>query len=150
MADDNMLPLSIIKANAELHLRIAQLLHENEERWQELSSRARHESIEECKAEIANLSQVQNWQTFSTLPFEAFWRQWQQRFADTQAVIQLATQAQAAVTQGLQQAAQAWQKSAFDEVHTSSAELPFTNYFKSWIPGLATTAPEVKRAARAK
>lgn len=150
MADDNMLALGIIKANVELHLRIAQLLHENSERWQELSSRARLESIEECKAEIANLSQAQNWQTFSALPFEAFWRQWQQRLADTQAVIQLATQAQAAVVQGLQQAAQAWQNSAFDDVHTSAAELPFANYLKSWIPGLAPAAPEVKGAARAR
>ncbi|CAM3583990.1 Phasin domain-containing protein [Bordetella sputigena] len=147
MAIDNTLPLGLLKASLELHLRIAQLLHENGQRWLELSSRVSQEGIDEYKAEIGNLTQTENWQTLATLPSEAFWRQLQQRFADTQNCTQQAIEAQGAFTNGLQQAIQSWQKAAIGSTDTTNIKLPFLEYFKNWGTNWAAATTPKKGAS---
>ncbi len=132
MATNNAFPFGLLRANIELHLRVAQLLHENSQRWLGLASRVSQEGAGEYKAEIENLGQTSTWQTLLALPAEAFWRQVQQRFADAQNATQIAIENQAAFTQGLQQAIQSWQKSSIGGIEPGGAKLPFLDYFGNW------------------
>ncbi len=110
MSINTDLPLNLHKANLELQLRLGRLLQENQRKWLELGSRSLGESIAESSAELEQVLKTQDWQALATLPGEAFWRQLQQRFGDSQAVTQIAVGAQTAFAAGLQDALQAWQK----------------------------------------
>jgi len=139
-------PFGLLRAGIELHLRVTKLLHENGQRWVELGSRVSKEGIEEYQSELENLLHTDNWQRLATLPSEAFWRQFQQRFADNQTAVQTAIEAQAAFTHGLQQALQTWQQETAGNAGSASAALPFTDFFKSW--GAAWTADKPQPARK--
>lgn len=147
MFTDNAVPLALLKANLELQLRVAQLLHENSQRWLELSSRFSREGINEYKTDIGNLAQAENWQTFVVLPADTFWRQLQKRFVDSQDARKVAVDAQSAFTQGLQQAIQAWQKATTGCLDPATAKLPVPDFFKSWGANWATVAADTKTGA---
>jgi len=149
MNTENTFPLGTIKANLELQLHIAQLMQEAGQRWIDMSSRIAQEGIEECKCELMDLNGTKNWQTLAVLPAEAFWRQLQKRFVDTQTATQFAIEARAEFTKGLQKALQDWQKATGSNVSTSAEKLPFLDFVKSWGGNWAVVTPDKKGGSRA-
>ncbi|THF61704.1 hypothetical protein [Pseudothauera rhizosphaerae] len=156
----NTLPLDLFKANLELQLRVSRLLLENGQRWLEAASRSGADSLAESGEEIENLLKTEDWQALATLTPQAFWTQiqqriegtqaaFQQRIENTRAVSEVAAGNQAAFTEGLQQAAQDWQKTvteAFEGV--GPVPQPFQNLIEQW--GAAWTAPRKSKATGAK
>ena len=106
MSNANTLPLDLYKANLELQVRIGKLFQEGGKQWLDYGYRLASDGIAESDAEIAQLLQSEDWQKLATLPAEAFWRQLQQRFGDSQAAAQIAITAQTGFAHGLQEAVQ--------------------------------------------
>ncbi|OZI34469.1 hypothetical protein CAL29_13225 [Bordetella genomosp. 10] len=144
---ENAFPFNLLKANLELHLRLAQLLQEDGQRWLEQSSQIGREGLDEYKTAIDNLAQAQNWQAFLTVPAEAYWRQVHHRFSHAQNAAQLAIETQATLTRGLQQAVQSWQKSAIGNLDAAAVKLPFLDVFKSGGANRAPAAAGNKQGA---
>lgn len=125
------LPFALWKANVDLQARIARVLHESGQAWTELGTRAAGEGAAEFDAQLRRLAQG-DWQAFATLPVEAFWRQFEQRVGDGQAVNQAALKAQEAFVQGLLAALQDWQQ----------------QFAQAWPEGEAAFGPDVAEAWR--
>lgn len=142
-ATEGILPLHLLKANLELQLRVNRLLQETGHQWLDIASRASSEAIAESGAEIDDVLKAENWQALAALPAEVFWRQFQQRVGDAQAATQVAVGAQTAFAGGLQQAIQAWQKTAFEAVGGGAANgvVPFNDLFKPWGAAWAAAVP---------
>ncbi|MFT3761332.1 MAG: phasin family protein [Pseudoxanthomonas sp.] len=133
MSNANELPLNLYKANLELQARLGKLLQESSRQWIDYGYRLVNDGIAESNAEIDELLQTEDWQKLATLPAESFWRQLQQRFGDSQAVMQIAAAAQTDFARGLQEAVQAWQKEtaeAFGESPLASFDWPES--FQPW------------------
>lgn len=109
MAKTHDLPFALWKANLDLQARIARVLQDSGQAWTELGTRAAGEGAAEFDAQLRRLAQG-DWQAFATLPVEAFWRQFEQRVGDGQAVNQAALKAQEDFVQGLLAALQDWQR----------------------------------------
>ena len=71
------LPLNLLKANAELQLRLTRLLQESSHQWLDSVKEASSQGIAETSAEIEGVLRSANWQALASLPPEAFWRQFQ-------------------------------------------------------------------------
>ena len=146
------IPLNLFKANLELQLRLQRLVQENGQQWLENATRAGKDGIAESGAEIESLLKAQNWQELATLPAEAFWRQLQQRFGDSQAAAQIAITAQTGFAHGLQEAVQAWQQQTagvLGEVAPaalSGGDSPWANLFKPWQQLLQAAATDTPAA----
>ena len=69
------LPLNLLKANAELQLRLTRLLQESSHQWLDSVKEASSQGIAETSAEIEGVLRSANWQALASLPPEAFWRQ---------------------------------------------------------------------------
>lgn len=133
------LSLDLYKANVELQLRIIRLLQETGHQWLEAVQRASTDNIAETGAEIESLLRTANWQSLGTLPGESFWRLFQQRTGDVQLVNQIAVKNQAALTGGLQQALESWQKSVGSVVGTANVARPLQDIFGQWGANWAQT-----------
>lgn len=139
------LPLELYKANIELQLRITRLLQEGGHNWLESAQKSSAEGIAETTAEIESLLSSASWQSLATLPSETFWRMFQHRVNDTQAINQLAIKNQATFTTGLQQALESWQKSVASVVGGSQTSQPILDLFKQWgAPWTQAGAGETK------
>lgn len=145
---DITLPMNLFKANLELYLRIGRLLQEYNRRWLEIASRASSDGIAESGAQIENLLKSNNWQALATLPSEAIWRQFQQRFGDVQATAQIAVSAQTAFTTDLQQAIHSWQKATIEAAGSDTdVTQPFNDLFKQWSSMWPTAMTSKSKAA---
>lgn len=134
--------LGFFKANLALQWRLTRLLQENGQRWLENTVKAGKNGITESTTEIESLLKAENWQALATLPSQTFWRQFQQRIADTQVLNQLAIENQTAFTQGLQQAIQDWQKLNIESAGTLGTAQPLLDVFKQfgaqWAEAVST------------
>lgn len=120
MSNTTDLPLNLYKANLELQTKVTRLAQQNLQQWLEWGNRLLGDGIADSDATVAGLLKAKNWQDVATLPADAFWRQLQQRFGDSQAAAQIAISTQTAFAQGLQEAVQAWQKEAAEALGTTS------------------------------
>ncbi|ENO89352.1 hypothetical protein [Thauera linaloolentis] len=142
----NLPSLDLYKANIELQLRITRLLQDAGREWLEAVQRSNEEGVSEATTEIEGLLNSANWQALTTLPGEAFWRLFQQRSGDVQALNQAAIERQAAFTAGLQQALENWQKAVTEAVgEVGALPQPFQDLLKQW--GVAWTLPVRKDKA---
>lgn len=133
--------LNLYKANAELQLRITQLLQQSASQWLETLRRANAENIGELTTEIEGLQQTATWQSLATLPAESFWRLFRQRTGDAQFANQIAIRNQAEFTTGLQQAIGHWQKAVATAIGDASAAQPLQDILRQWPGGWITAAP---------
>lgn len=146
MSDINELPLNLYKANLELQVKIGKLIQEGGQQWLDFVYRLYGDGIAESNAEVEELLRTQDWQKLATLPAEAFWRQLQQRFGDSQAMAQIAVSAQTAFASGLQEAVRTWQKETAQALGGSALTAPlnesaWAELFKPWQQLLAAVAP---------
>jgi len=142
------LPLDLYKANVELQLRITRLLQEGAHRWLESIQKSSAEGVAETTAEIDGLLGSANWQSIATLPAETFWRAFQHRVNDGQAINQLAIKNQAAFTAGLQQALESWQKAMIGVLGGSQSTQPLLQAFGQWGSAWAQPAGAVNGKTR--
>ena len=137
---DKTISLDLYKANAALQLRLTRLLQESGHHWLQSMQQTSAEGLAETSAKIEGLLQSASWQTLATLPTESFWRLL--RASDAKTAQQIALQNQAAFTQGVQQALQAWQEEITRimsaESDSSRAGLPES--WAAWLPRLAPHA----------
>jgi hypothetical protein len=92
-----ILPVDLYKANVELQLRITRLLQEGALRWLESVQKSSAEGVAEITAGIEGLQGSANWQSMAMLPAKTFWRAFQHRVNDGQAINQLAIKNQAVI-----------------------------------------------------
>ncbi|MBO9332979.1 hypothetical protein C1I89_31415 [Achromobacter pulmonis] len=140
------LSLGFFKANAELQLRLAKLTQECGQRWLESVVKAGKDGMAESTAQIESLLKAENWQALATLPSQTFWRVFQQRVTDTQALNQLAIENQAALTRGLQQAIQEWQQVTIESASKLGSAQPLLDVFNQWGAKWAEAASTVTGA----
>jgi len=124
-----ILPVDLYKANVELQLRITRLLQEGALRWLESVQKSSAEGVAEITAGIEGLQGSANWQSMAMLPAETFWRAFQHRVNDGQAINQLAIKNQAAFTTGMQQALESWQKAVIGVLGGSQSTQPLLQAF---------------------
>lgn len=150
MSNKTDLPLNLYKANLELQARVTRLAQQNGQQWLEFGHRLLGDGIADSDATVAELLKADNWQNLATLPADAFWRQLQQRFGDTQAVAQIAISAQTAFAQGLQQAVQAWQKEAGEAIGANSLTITPGSAWSELFKPLEQALQPAKPAAASK
>ena len=63
-------PLNLFKANAELQLRIAQLMRESGHRWLAAAQQSSAAGISETTAELQSVLRAEDWQSLASLPAE--------------------------------------------------------------------------------
>lgn len=145
MSFDHDLPLMLYKANLEFYLKTGKLLQESGQQWLEIGTRAFGDGIAESNAEVDQLIRSGDWQTLAALPHDAYWRQFQQRFGDSQAITQIAISNQAQFFAGLQEALHTWQEESAAALGTAGHALPlnasFEDLFQQWDKALANTTP---------
>ncbi len=124
MSFDHDLPLTLYKANLEFYLKTGKLLQESGQRWLEIGTRAFGDGIAESRAEVDQLIRSGDWQALAALPQDAYWRQLQQRFGDSQAVAQIAISNQTQFFAGLQEALQTWQEESAAALGVATHALP--------------------------
>ncbi|WP_211369399.1 phasin family protein [Pseudoxanthomonas kalamensis] len=156
------LPLSLYKANLELQVKIGRLIQESGQQWLDYGNRLIGDSIAESNAEMDELLQAQDWQQLASLPAESLWRQLQQRVGDSQAVAQIAVNAQNAFASGLQQILQDWQYETTHLLGQEASLMPsvpegWDDLVKPWeellqATGMTAVAPKpaAKKKAAAK
>ncbi len=130
-------PLSLFKANAELQLRIAQLMRESGHRWLEAAQHSSATGISETTSELQSLLKAEDWQSLASLPVEAFMRRIEDRMSDARSASDIAIRNQQAFASGLQQALEAWQKAVADAMRADGSSnlpaLPLQDIFKQWL-----------------
>ena len=141
------LPLNLLKANAELQLRLTRLLQESSHQWLDSVKEASSQGIAETSAEIEGVLRSANWQALVSLPTEAFWRQFQGRVAHVQTFQQVAIKNQAAFTSGLQQAIESWHKAVSSALGSDNSASPFADVFKQWNALWSQTTEATQRKA---
>ena len=152
MSDISKLPLNLYKANLGLQVKLGRLFQESGRQWIDYGYRLVNDGIVESNAEAEALLTAEDWQKLATLPAESFWRQLQQRFGDSQAVVQIAVTAQTGFARGLQEAVQAWQQQTagvLGEVAPaalSGGDSPWANLFKPWQQLLQAAATDTPAA----
>lgn len=152
MSDISKLPLNLYKANLGLQVKLGRLFQESGRQWIDYGYRLVNDGIVESNAEAEALLTAEDWQKLATLPAEAFWRQLQQRFGDSQAAAQIAITAQTGFAHGLQEAVQAWQQQTagvLGEVAPaalSGGDSPWANLFKPWQQLLQAAATDTPAA----
>jgi hypothetical protein len=124
--------LGFFKKNLELQLRLTKLLQENAQRCLENVVKASQDGVTESASAMDALFKAEGWQAFATLPSQAFWRVFQQRVTDSQAISKLAIENQKALTHGLQQALQEWQQCAVDSRGNLAASQPWLDAIGQW------------------
>ncbi len=154
MSFDHDLPLALYKANLEFYLKTGKLLQESGQGWLDIGTRAFGDGIAEASAEVDQLIKSGDWQALAALPHDAYWRQLQQRFGDSQAIAQIAISHQTQFFAGLQEALQAWQEESAEILGTSGHAFPldtsaFEELLQSW-PTLAAAAPKATPGAAKK
>ncbi|MBV8246859.1 MAG: phasin family protein [Comamonas sp.] len=146
-------PLNLFKANAELQLRIAQLMRENGHRWLAAVQQVSAEGVSETGAALEGLLRAEDWQSLASLPAEAFWRRFENRMSDAKSLSDIAVKNQEAFANGLQQALEAWQKAVADALRADAApnlpSLPLQDVFKQWLAAW-TPAPQEPAPAGAR
>lgn len=144
-------PLSLFKANAELQMRIAQLMRESAHRWLEAAQQSSAAGISETTSELQSLLKAEDWQSLASLPAEAFMRRLEDRMSDAKSASDIAIRNQQAFASGLQQALEAWQKAVADALRADGTPnlpaLPLQDIFKQW---LSAWTPPAQDAAQAK
>lgn len=144
-------PLNLFKANAELQLRIAQLMRESGHRWLAAAQQTSAAGISETTAELQSLVRAEDWQSLASLPAEAFMRRLEDRMSDAKSASDIAIKNQQAFASGLQQALEAWQKSVAEALRADGASnlpaLPLQDIFKQW---LSAWTPATQDPAQAK
>lgn len=134
------LPIHLCKANAELQLQITRLLQESNQQWLDALKQLGSGSMQETAFRIDNLHQAADWQSLGLLPSEAFWRLFQGRLADTQAINQVAMKNQVAFSEGLRQALSAWQNAVSESVGDTAGSASMAQLSQQWMqPGLETS-----------
>ncbi len=148
-------PLNLFKANAELQLRIAQLMRESGHRWLAAAQQTSAAGISETTAELQSLLRAEDWQSLASLPAEAFMRRLEDRMSDAKSASDIAIKNQQAFASGLQQALEAWQKSVAEALRADGAPnlpaLPLQDIFKQWLSAwtLATQDPAQAKSGKA-
>lgn len=137
-------PLQLIKANAELQMRLSRLLQESGQQWLEQANRGSSEVAAETGAALESLLKTSNWQELATLPAQAYWRQIQQQTSNSQALYQAAIAIQTNFTKGLQQAVQEWQSSVTSTIGTGDATAPLRDLFTQWGSAWKTATKPVE------
>lgn len=113
MGKTSDLPFALWKANLDLQARIARVVQDSGRAWTELGTRAAGEGAAEFDAQLRRLAQG-DWQALAALPVDAFWRQFEQRVGDSQALNQTVLRAQEDFVRGLLAALQDWQRQLAD------------------------------------
>lgn len=144
-------PLNLFKANAELQLRIAQLMRESGHRWLASAQQTSAAGISETTAELQSLLRAEDWQSLASLPAEAFMRRLEDRMSDAKSASDIAIKNQEAFASGLKQALETWQKAVADALRADASPnlpaLPLQDIFKQW---LAVWTPAAQEPASAK
>ena len=144
-------PLNLFKANAELQLRIAQLMRESGHRWLEAVQQTSAAGLSETTAELHSLLQAEDWQSLARLPAETVMRRLEDHMINAKNASDIAIKNQQAFASGLQQALEAWQKSVADALRADGASnlpaLPMQDIFKQW---LSAWTPATQDPAQAK
>lgn len=165
MSFDHDLPLALYKANLEFYLKTGKLLQESGQGWLDIGTRAFGDGIAEASAEVDQLIKSGDWQALAALPHDAYWRQLQQRFGDSQAIAQIAISHQTQFFAGLQEALKVWQEESAEILGASGNAFPleagFEELLQPWntlvaaqpkaTPSAAKKTPPrtpVKKAAR--
>jgi hypothetical protein len=138
---DKTISLDLYKANAALQLRLTRLLQESGHHWLQSMQQTSAEGLAETSAKIEGLLQSASWQTLATLPSESFWRLL--RASDAKTAQQIALQNQAAFTQGVQQALQAWQEE-ITRIMAAASDSSRAGLPESWAAWLPRLAPHAK------
>jgi hypothetical protein len=151
MGNVSDLPLRLYKANLELQMRIGRLIQQSGSDWIDLGTQALGEGVAEGEAEASELLRSHDWQGLAAMPVEAFWRQAQQRIGDSQALVQVAVNAQNAFASGLIEAVQDWQRETADALagagKTTDLDEAWHAAFEPWRQFLSSFAPPGKPPA---
>ena len=143
-------PLNLFKANAELQLRIAQLMRESGHRWLAAVHLVSAEGVSETSAELEGLLRSGDWQSLASLPAEAFWRRFENRMSDAKSASDIAIKNQEAFANGLQQALEIWQKAVSDALRADASPdmptMPLPDVFKQWLAAWTPAAQEQEPA----
>ncbi|MDR0225982.1 MAG: hypothetical protein LBI66_06140 [Burkholderiaceae bacterium] len=138
------IPLHLLKALLELQLHLGRLLQESGQQWLEHAARTGPERIAETGSEIEGLQQSGSWQELATLPAQAFWRHAHLRMGHAQALVQTAVASQMALTQGMQQAVQDWQRQVAGvlggEQGVADPTVPWSDLLARWTSAVQAVA----------
>ena len=113
---DTQLPLRLYQANAELQLRIAQLLQDGARTWLCAAQRLGAAIAPELKSQIDSLLRTTDWQEAGDLPQHLLWHLLDNRLADAHDLQEVAFRSQLTLAIGLQQAWVEWQKNVLGAV----------------------------------
>ncbi|MEI2418511.1 hypothetical protein V8Z80_20230 [Orrella sp. JC864] len=149
MHHDASFALGLLKANAALQLRLAQLLQERAVHWTELAGRASRGNIQACGKARESVEQATELPALAVLPSQAFWHQFQQGLQQAQASFQEAVQAQTTFNTGLHEALSQWQADTVAALRASGSEQPYALFMRGPWMQEAAPAGKAKAGARA-
>lgn len=131
MATDDM-PLALFKANAELQIRIARLVHESIRGWLGAAQSRGTAGLAETAALMESLLGTGDWRALMSLPAKAFSHDAPNRWGSPQALTEIAIKEQIRFTNGLQEALITWQQGVIGSFQGNAEAAPFVAVIRQW------------------
>lgn len=137
-------PLSLMRAQLELQLRLGKAVQERSQRLLDQASSAVGESVAAADAAAQQVDQAQDWQKLAGLPSQALWEQVQRHLEEAQGHSQRAVKDHAAFAQAVQEALQDWQKNVTNSMTANQGELVNTDPAKQWAALWSAALPQAQ------